>query len=157
MVLTRHGALSSRLLVAQQTKSSSEHRNRGSAARQLRTLMVARISFYWRCYERGRRRKQECAALLFQQRFRGRQHRRILVRELSARVIQYGVRKFLRRLASGRALLLSTSVVAVQRAFFNRQRQRCATLRKVAVEAAAVSEQRSSKLQEESSREQRRV
>ena len=116
---------------------------------QRKKVAVALISFHWRCYWRGRERREKAAATMLQRIARGRQARRVLLEELSAATMQFHARRFLRRMAKIRAELLSVATLRLQRAFLARQRRRCRVLQTLAAECTAAAHARAARMEQE--------
>ena len=112
-------------------------------------VAVARISFEWRCFWRGRIRRQQNAVTCLQRIARGRRARRAVLEELSAIAIQFHARRFLRRMAKIRAELLNLATLRLQRAFLSRQRRRCRVLQSLAADCAVAARERVSRLEQE--------
>ncbi len=112
-------------------------------------VAVALISFEWRCFWRGRHRRQKAAVTVLQRIARGRRARRGVLEELSAVVIQFHARRFLRRMAKIRTELLILATLRLQRAFLSRQRRRCRVLQSLAADCATAATKRLERLEQE--------
>ncbi len=112
-------------------------------------VAVALISFEWRCFWRGRHRRQKAAVTVLQRIARGRRVRRGVLEELSAVAIQFHARRFLRRMAKIRAELLTLATLRLQRAFLSRQRRRCRVLQSLAADCATAAKKRVERLEQE--------